>query len=109
MKTQKILVSLLFVSLLSLPVVVGAVDVSPITNVLNNVINAALVIVASICTLMIIWGGVMMLTAAGAPEKVATGRQIILWSVIGLLVALLAKAITIVVQNLVGGNVGIWP
>jgi hypothetical protein len=101
MKNQKFLTFLTLISLLSLPLICGAVNVAPITNVLNNVIQAAILIVAAICTIMIIWGGIVMLTAAGAADKVATGRQIILWSVIGLVVALMASAITAVVQSLV--------
>ena len=103
MENQKILVSLFLVGLLSLPLICGAaVDVSALTNILQNIINAILAVVAFICTLMIIWGGIVMITAAGSPDKVVMGRQIILWAVIGLVVCLIAYAITNVVLSVTG-------
>jgi FtsH-binding integral membrane protein len=99
MKNQKILVSLLLASLLAFPLVSGAADAGPLISILQNVVQIASSIVAILCTLMIIWGGIVMLTAAGAADKISTGKQIIMWSVIGLVVALIAPAITDVVVS----------
>ena len=60
---------------------------------------AALVVVVG---LLVAWGGVNIATAGGAPEKVSTGRNYILYALIGLAVALLAKALPSLVEALLG-------
>jgi hypothetical protein len=52
--------------------------------------------------LLIIWGAFDIVTAAGSTEKVSAGRNKILYALIGLAVALLAKAIPSVVKALLG-------
>mgnify|MGYP001076497072 CR=1 FL=1 len=55
-----------------------------------------------IVALFIAFGGFMIATAAGTPEKVASGRNYILFALVGLAVALLAKALPSVVKALLG-------
>ncbi len=50
--------------------------------------------------IMIVYGGFVLATSAGAPEKVTTGRNYILYGGIGILVALLAKAIPTLVASI---------
>ena len=52
--------------------------------------------------LLIAWGGFTIATAGGAPDKVAAGRNFILYALIGLAVALLARALPAVVRALLG-------
>lgn len=52
--------------------------------------------------LLIAWGGFTIATAGGAPDKVASGRSFILYALIGLAVALLARALPSVVKALLG-------
>jgi len=102
MKNQNFLVSLLFVSLLSLPLFCGAAAIDPqITTALNNVFGLATSIVGIVCGLMILIGGFIMLTSSGSPDKVSQGKQIIIWAAIGLVVVLLAKAIGTTFQSIV--------
>lgn len=58
-----------------------------ISAVINFLFNVALIL----APLMIILGGFYFLTSGGDPEKVKRGKNIILFSVIGLLIMLLAK------------------
>jgi hypothetical protein len=60
------------------------------------------VILIIVVGLLIIWGAFDIVTAAGSTEKVSAGRNKILYAVIGLVVALLAKAIPSVVKALLG-------
>ncbi|MFQ6049549.1 MAG: hypothetical protein ACE5J0_00695 [Candidatus Paceibacterales bacterium] len=55
----------------------------------------------AVVALLVIWGGFTIATAAGAPEKVESGRNYILYAMIGLAVALLSKAIPALVKTLV--------
>jgi hypothetical protein len=52
--------------------------------------------------LFIVWGGLRILTAGGDPNAVKAGREIILWAVVGFLIAKLASV-------LVDAVVGLFP
>ncbi len=93
MKNQKIFVGLFLVSILSLPLMCSAAIDGKITATLNNIVTDAGLLLAIICTLMIIYAAVLMLTAAGAADKVSTARTIILYAAIGLVIGLLAGPI----------------
>jgi hypothetical protein len=58
------------------------------------VINSVLGVVGSLALLMFIYGGLTWMTSAGSQEKVKKGRDIILWSAIGLVVIFTAYAMT---------------
>lgn len=53
---------------------------------IGNVINAVMGVVGSIALLMFIFGGLTWMTSGGSAEKVKKGRDIIMWSAIGLVV-----------------------
>ena len=105
MKTQKILKTLFFLGIfISLPFLANAAGVESINNVLYKVVDTILLVLVAICTLMILFGGVVMLVSQGEPEKVKSGRQTILWAIIGLVVAGLAKIIAIVIADVVSSS-----
>ena len=66
---------------------------------LINWIFSGLMVAVSLFT---IWGAYDILTAAGDPEKVKKGRERIMYAMIGLVVALLSKAIPGLVEALIG-------
>ena len=101
MKNQKIIASLFFVSLLSFPLISGAAAVDPsLTKALQGVVTILTLVVGTICTIMIIVGGIMILTASGSPDKVQTGRQTILYAVIGFVIVLVANGIMLTVKSI---------
>ena len=51
---------------------------------IGKIINAVLGIVGSLALLMFVFGGLTWMTSAGSQEKVKKGRDIIVWSAIGL-------------------------
>lgn len=59
-------------------------------------------ILVAVVALLVIWGGFTIATAGGAPDKVNTGRNFIMYSMLGFAVALLARAIPSVVKALLG-------
>jgi len=60
------------------------------------------VVLMAFVAIMIIWGGVTLVTAGGAPEKVTSGRNYIVYALIGFAIALLAKALPAIVRALLG-------
>ena len=59
-------------------------SVSTPQTLIANVINAVLGVVGSLALLMFVYGGLIWMTSSGSPEKVKKGRDIIIWSAIGL-------------------------
>jgi hypothetical protein len=75
----------------------GITDGSQIDSpqkLIGIVINSVLGVVGSIALLMFIYGGLTWMTSSGNAEKVKKGRDIILWSAIGLVVIFSAYALT---------------
>jgi len=51
---------------------------------IGTIINSVLGVVGSLALLMFIYGGLTWMTSGGSAEKVKKGRDIIIWSAIGL-------------------------
>ena len=66
-----------------------------------NITNYILGFIAIIATLVIIFGGVQYLTAAGNEDTVATAKKTIAAGVIGMVIAGLAYAMVIVVSTVI--------
>ncbi|MBU0649438.1 pilin [Patescibacteria group bacterium] len=76
---------------LSFPPPLGETEVQPL---IARVISAILGIVGSIALLMFIIGGFIWLTAAGSADRITLAKNILVWSIIGLVVIFSAYAIT---------------
>jgi hypothetical protein len=71
-------------------------------NSIYNVTDWISYILIAIAAIMIIVGALTLATAAGAPEKVTAGKNYILFAIIGLVVALLSRAIPAIARRFVG-------
>jgi hypothetical protein len=60
---------------------------------LHTVLTIVFGIAAAISVLMIVVGGLLFVTSGGNPQNVTRARETVLYSVIGLLVSLLAETI----------------
>ncbi|MDO4712980.1 MAG: pilin [Candidatus Saccharibacteria bacterium] len=60
---------------------------------ITNVINIMLYIIAILSVIMLIWGGIQYTTSGGDSNKVTSAKNTILYSIIGLVVAIFAWAI----------------
>lgn len=67
----------------------------PVTKVINFMITIAI----PLCAIMVLVGGFQMMTSAGNPEKLKTGRNTILYAVAGFAVVLLAKGVSVGIQS----------
>ncbi|MFA5086346.1 MAG: pilin [Candidatus Paceibacterota bacterium] len=68
-----------------------------IQGIVDWIINIALVL----APLVIVFGGFIYMTAAGDTNKVSQGKQVILYAVIGFVVALLAKSLVLMFTKLI--------
>lgn len=67
-------------------------------NVLNLLFYFALVAVP----LMIVIGGLLIVTAAGNTEKIEKGKKIVWWSVVGFFIVLISRAILDALRGVFG-------
>jgi len=56
-----------------------------------------------VAVIMIIYSAFMFLTARGNPEGITKARNALTWSIVAIVVALLAASIPVLVQSLLGG------
>jgi len=74
-----------------------------IESAIMNITNYILGFIAIIATLIVIYGGVLYLTAAGNDDQVGTAKKTIAAGVIGMVIAGLAYALVIVVSTVILG------
>lgn len=63
------------------------------TSMTTNIINTMLFILGILTVIMIIFGGIRYVTSAGDASKVKAAKDTVLYSVVGLVVAILSYAI----------------
>jgi uncharacterized membrane protein YraQ (UPF0718 family) len=83
----------------------GGGSVQKINNVWTNVrtvINWLLIAIGLVCVIFIILGGVRFVISGGNPEKVKSGKNSIMYALIGLIIAVLSGVIVNVVFDAVG-------
>ncbi len=71
-------------------------------NVIYKVTTWLFYILMLLVTVFIIYGGFIIITASGDPEKAGKGRQILTYAIIGLAIALLARVIPSLVRFIIG-------
>jgi len=71
-------------------------------NTIYNVTDWIFVALIALATVFVIIGAFLLLTSTGSTEKIATGRNYIIYAAIGLAVAFLAKAVPGIVRLIVG-------
>lgn len=55
-------------------------------ELIGQIINSVLGVVGSLALLMFVYGGLTWMTSSGNQEKVKKGRDILMWSAIGLVI-----------------------
>ncbi len=78
----------------------------------KGVIDFLMYIIFPLATIMIVWGGIVIMTARESPERVKQGRGIITAAVVGILIALLSWLILDTIFKVVAvgwSNTGLGP
>jgi hypothetical protein len=77
-------------------------DAGSIPIFLGNIAGAALSLSGSLFLVLIIWGGILIMSAAGNQGSIDKGKKIITWAIIGALILAGAYAITTMVFTALG-------
>lgn len=72
-----------------------------VTNILDFLINLILYASGSVAVLMLVYGGVRLITSSGNPEQKEAATKIIRWALIGLFVVILAFALVTNIIDLI--------
>jgi len=75
---------------------------TPIETILMNTLNFLLAIIGVLSMIMLVIGGIMYLLAGGDQTRIDTGKKIVIYSIIGLTVALAALIIVRQIANFFG-------
>ena len=71
-------------------------------NTIYTITDWIFILVTALVTIMVVIGGYHLITAAGDPGKIDTGKKYVLWASIGFIVALAAKAIPSIARAILG-------
>lgn len=77
----------------------GGVTSGNLANILYWIYAAA----GIICVAVLVYAGIKYIASQGEPAKVKQASQIIAYAIIGLVVVLLAGAVTAFISNMIGG------
>lgn len=86
--------------ILASPVFAQASDISKVENFISNIIQTLVILAGSLASAFFVWGGVRYITSSGNPETLEGAKKTILYSAIGLTIALAAFVITNIVTEL---------
>lgn len=78
-------------------------EAETIEELIDNIIDFIFLISLAIAPIMILVAGFLFLTAGGNPQKVSQAKNLILYTVIGLAIILLAKGLIAVLKSVLGG------
>lgn len=76
-----------------------------IEELLNGVAAFLLTIAIPIATIMIIVGAFQILTSAGNPEKVTTGKKTIIYAAVGIAIIALFRVLIALIAQLLGADI----
>lgn len=76
-------------------------DVSSTYSFIDSMVNILFTILMILAVIFIIWAAFLYLTAAGNTEKLEKAQQQILYAVIAIVIAVLAKSVPWVVYNFI--------
>lgn len=78
------------------------IEATSIPAVLEGLSNFIFTLVLYLLPLLIVIGGIFFVTAAGNPEKIEKGKKIIIYSLIGFVIILVAKGLISLMKQVLG-------
>ena len=74
------------------------------TGILNKAVNWVFGLVIFVAVIMLIWAGFTYVTSAGNAEKMKTALNSVIYALIGIAIAILAKGFVYMICQFVGGT-----
>jgi len=102
---KKILATLILSALLLSTGTATAQEYTPpedLVSAIDKIVNMLFTFLIIIAVVLFIYGGIVIVSSGGDAEKVTQGRNIILYAVVGLVVAFLSKAFAAFIERFLG-------
>ncbi len=71
-------------------------------NTINTLVDYIFIFIVTVVMIFVMLGAFSILTAAGDPEKITTGRNYIIYAAVGMAIAFLARAVPALVKAILG-------
>jgi len=71
-------------------------------NTINTLVDYIFIFIVTVVMIFVMLGAFSILTAAGDPEKVTSGRNYIIYAAVGMAIAFLARAVPALVKAILG-------
>lgn len=103
---------LLISLLLSLPIIVSAVEFQnpleyeTLEDLIDAIVKFIFYIAVVVAPLIIIVGAFYLLTSGGDPKKIGTGKNIIIYTLIGLAIIMFARGLLAMIESIIGVKIG---
>jgi hypothetical protein len=100
---KKIILSLVLVSLVTLPFIAGAqpsAKIGSLDQLVSTLESALWTIFGAVAVVMFVVAGILFLTASGDPEKIKSARNAAIWGVAGVVVGIMAYSIIEIVSSM---------
>lgn len=99
-----ILLSFLIIFSFALPVkaltIINPITATTFEELIEAIVNLIFYLGMLIAPIMFIFAGIFFITAAGDSEKIQKAKNMIWWTVIGLILVIMAKGIIEVIQDI---------
>jgi hypothetical protein len=76
------------------------INAKSIEDIVNNTIDRIFGIGIILAPLMVVIGGIYILSAGGNPNKVSKGKEVIKWAIVGLAIILFSKGIQQLIKQI---------
>ncbi len=107
MKKLIVLNSLIITALIvATPVFAQSADVSKIENFIKNITQVLVTLAGVTATAFFVWGGFRYITSSGNPEQLDGAKKTIMYSAVGLAIALGALVLSAIVSQVAGTAFG---
>lgn len=106
---KKVTLILILVGLLVLPMICLAQRRAPtvdVMQVLDRIVDWLFTILLIIAVIWLILAAYYFVTAQGDPDRISKARNMVLYALIGVLVAFAARGLVLLVEKIVGGGGG---
>ena len=80
------------------------ISASSFSELILNIADGFTTIALAIAPVMIVVGAFYFLTAGGSPERIKTAKEVIMYALIGVIIAVSAKGIIQMIQGWVGAG-----
>ena len=72
------------------------------TELVNRIANWIFTLAVPIAVIMIVWAGILFMSACGAEDKITKAKRALTWSVVGLAIAFIGMGFTTLISDILG-------